>query len=100
MAGSSEGPETFYGDHSLEEIREFHNRHTKKVERPHKPGLLANLLKGRGRQTDLSIEYDVEGMKRATRTPLVFRHEGPPEPALPEGKFVTDRKGRMRKVGE
>ncbi|MCX6705245.1 MAG: hypothetical protein NT162_02815 [Candidatus Woesebacteria bacterium] len=100
MSESSEGPETFYGNRSDKEIREFHNKHTQTVQSPRKSGFLANLFGGRGRRVDYSKTYDIKAMDEATRAPEIFRHKGFEPPPLPEGKFITDRKGRMRRVGE
>jgi hypothetical protein len=99
MSESHEGPETFYGPHSDKEIREFHNKHIHTVKTP-RPSSFWDKLRDRGRRVESSTTYDVAAMDKATRVPKIFQHEGPQTPPLPEGKFITDRKGRMRRVEE
>ena len=47
-----------------------------------------------------STKYDAKGITEENRPPEIFRHKGHEPPPLPEGKFITDRKGRTRRVGD
>ncbi|MCX6705791.1 MAG: hypothetical protein NTV24_01645 [Candidatus Woesebacteria bacterium] len=43
------------------------------------------------------ISYDNAAVREADRVPPILRHKGYEPPVL-EGKFTTDRKGRMHRV--
>ena len=90
-------PETFYGKHSDQEIKEFVDAHVHKTSLKNK-GILASLLTlDFGKKTVYTAGYNAKGMDEKTRVPSIFRHVKY-EPPVEEGKFITDWKGRKRRV--
>lgn len=80
MSESHEGPETFYGNKSRQEISDFIEKHTSRMQVPREPSFLRRLFGPRGTQTVVSIKDDREGRMNATRAPSMIRNQIRQEP--------------------